>query len=80
MKELGILPIRFIIKARRLNYLYYLATKEKNSMLYRVFKLQWLEPEKGDWSVMAKADLEEVGLTLEDIERISKYKFKKIVK
>ena len=39
--ELGIMQIRFIIKAKRLNYyLYYSAIKEQNSMLYRVFNFQ----------------------------------------
>ena len=49
-------------------------------MLYRVFRIQWLEPENGDWSIMAKADLSELGLTLKDIEKMTKYTFKKVVK
>ena len=38
--ELGLIPIGTIIKARRLNYLHYLVSQPKQSMLYKVFKTQ----------------------------------------
>ena len=46
--ELGILPLGVIIKARRLNYLYYIMKREESEMLYRFFMTQWNNEVCGD--------------------------------
>ena len=46
--ETGCLNIGTIIKGRRLNFLQYLTKQDKNSMLYKFFKVQWDFPVKGD--------------------------------
>ena len=38
--ELGILPINVIVKARRINYLHYLVTRNQSEMLYKFFITQ----------------------------------------
>ena len=79
--ELGIHPIHVILKARRVNYLHYLATLEENEMLYKVFKAQWDYPVKDDWTIEVKKNLEELNITLalEEIKRKSANNFKRLV-
>ena len=48
--EMGCLPIRFIIKTRRLMFLHYILNQNENSLIYRFFKAQKQNPVKGDWS------------------------------
>ena len=80
--ELGILPIHVIIKARRINYLHSILSRDKTSMLYSFFITQWNNPTKGDWTEQVKEDLEDFSLpwTFEKIQTKSKEAFKRIVK
>ena len=55
--ELGCFRIRTIIKARRVNYLYYLLTLEKAEMLSRFFWCQWADNKKHDWTHQVRQDL-----------------------
>ena len=80
--ELGILNLETIIKARRLNYLHYLATRNINEMLYKFFATQWRHSTVGDWCLQARLDLSDFNLP-EDLDWIkskSKYSFKRLVK
>ena len=56
--ETGCTNIGTISKGRQLNFLHYLANQDKNSMLYKFFKVQWDFPVKGDWILDTKLDLE----------------------
>ena len=58
--ELGIVSIGTVIKAARVNYLHYLATRDENEMLYKVFIAQWNHPVRNDWSVTVKQDLRDL--------------------
>ena len=80
--ELGIIPIHVILKARRVNYLHYLATLKTDEMLYKVFKAQWDYPVKGDWTLDVRKNLEElnIDLTLEEIKQKSKNSFKRMTR
>ena len=80
--ELGITPIHVILKARRVNYLHYLATLKDDEMLYRVFKAQWDNPVKDDWTLEVKRNLEELNihLSLEEIQKKSTNSFKNLIK
>ena len=51
-------------------------------MLYQLFITQWLYPCEGDWTVQAKRDLRDLGLdsSIEWMETISKWSFKRLVK
>ena len=76
--ELGILNLETIIKARRLNYLHYLATRNINEMLYKFFATQWRHSTVGDWCLQARLDLSDFNLP-EDLDWIKsklKYSFK----
>ena len=63
--ELGIHPLGSILKGRRINYFYYLATRDHDSLLYKFFHTQWIDPTKGDLVLQMKRDLEDLELTME---------------
>ena len=80
--ELGVIPIGVIIKARRINYFYYLLTRNDNEMLSTFFKTQWYNEIEGDWTKQLKIDLDEFGLPCDFSYYKSKSKnsFKSLVK
>ena len=80
--ELGVVPIRVIIKARRVTYLHYLSKLEENQMLAKVFNTQWKYPAKDDWTVQVKEDLKDFGIKMDlvEIRKKSSYSFKIFVK
>jgi hypothetical protein len=80
--ELGIVPIRILIKGRRICYLHYLANLEKDEMLHKFFLTQWKYPCKNDWTLQVRKDLEEFGINddLEALKTKSQESFKRIVK
>ena len=80
--ELGVVPIRVIIKARRVTYLHYLTKLDKNQMLSKVFETQWKYPVRDDWTLQVQEDLKDlnIGMSLKEIEEKSEYSFKKHVK
>ena len=62
--ELGLIPIHIIIKARRVNYLHYLATLKEDEMLYKVFMAQWKYPVRGHWVLEVQKNLFELDIDL----------------
>ena len=55
--ELGCLPIRFIIKARRIMFLQTILKEDKNSLLYKFFMAQSDAASRDDWSIQVKVIL-----------------------
>ena len=80
--ELGLIPLHIILKARRINYLHYLANLSEKEMLYKAFIAQWTYPVKDDWTIKVKENLEEFGISysLEDMKTKSANSFKRMVK
>ena len=80
--ETGNIPIRFILKARRLNFLWYILNESEESLLRNCFNRQNENPSKGDWVLTVREDLRELGIKLdmEDIKNTGKEEFKSIVK
>ena len=80
--ELGLTPIRIIIKARRINYLHYLVNLKENEMLYSVFMAQCKNPTKDDWTVKVQKYLQdlELDMSLEKMKKKSQWSFKRLVK
>ena len=62
--ELGTIPIRYVIKSCRLHFLQYILKQDKDSLLYKIFQVQSRYPQKGDWILQIRQDLEDVKLTL----------------
>ena len=80
--ELGIIPIRVLMKSRRILYLYYLLQRSPSEMLSQFFWQQWSAPVKGDWTVTVRQDLADFDMSAdpEYLKSFSKYSFKKVVK
>ena len=80
--EMGICPIAWILKARRVVFLHYLVTLNKQQMLSRFFWARWKNPVRGDWTERVKSDLKDLGLDmeLEQIREMKKEKFKSLVR
>ena len=80
--ELGCLDIKTVIKARRINYLHYLTSRNPTEMLSKFFRVQWKYPTSQDWTEQVKSDLEEfnIPIDLEFIKSKSEYSFKNLVK
>ena len=79
--ETGCVPIQHIIKCRRIVYLHYLITLDKEQLLSKFFHAQKRNPTKGDWVQIVKQDLVDFGIeeNFEKIGQMKKEKFKEIV-
>ena len=80
--ETGTIPIRFIIKSRRLNFCWYLLNQDEDSLLGEFFKAQCDSPTKGDWVSGVTQDIKdlELNMTFDQIKDCSKEAFKDTVK
>ena len=56
--ELGVLPLREIIRKRRLLFLYYILQQKSESIISKVFETQRNNPTPKDWVTMIKRDLD----------------------
>ena len=81
--ELGVLPIRFLIKMRRILYLeQILKQRIQNSLIYRFFIAQMTEPTNNDWATQVMKDINDIKLEMElkDIEEVKSEEFEKVLK
>ena len=81
--ELGCLDVETVIKARRINYLHYLVTRNNYEMLSNFFFTQWKYPTNNkDWTEMVKLDLQDfdIPVDLDYIKSKSKSSFKSMVR
>ena len=79
--ETGAIPLRFILKGRRLMYLWTILQKSDDELVAKVYMAQKLFPVKDDFIYKIKEDMEDIGLNLEDedIKNMKKTKFKNLV-
>ena len=80
--ELGIIPFRNMIRARRLVFLHTILNEENNSMLSKFFKAQLKHKTKKDWVSTVLEDLEYLELThlgLEGIKVMKKEIFRRLI-
>ena len=80
--ELGILPLREIIRKRRLGFLYYILQQKEDSIISKVFKSQMNNPTPKDWVSTIVSDLKQLNLNIqfEDIKQMKKFDFMNTVK
>ena len=62
MLELGIIPLRFTIKMKRLSYFHHLLTSDSESLARKVLMKQIKKPKPGDWIKLVESDLKEIGI------------------
>ena len=80
--ELGIIPLREIIRKRRLGFLYYILQQKEDSIISKVFKSQMNNPTPKDWVSTIISDLKQLNLNIqfEDIKQMKKFDFMNTVK
>ena len=80
--ELGVSPIRNIIRSRRLNFLHYILHEEEKSLVHSFLTAQIENPVRNDCCQTFVEDMEVfiIGLEIEDIEKMSEEAFKALVK
>ena len=80
--EANILPFRHIIIARRLMYYWNILQKSESELVRKVLQTQQLSPVRNDWCLQVREDLKLCGITLTDseISKMTKYKFKNLVR
>ena len=60
--ETGCIPLRFIIKRKRIMFLHHLLTRREDALIKRVFWAQVEKPIKGYWCLVVREDLDALGL------------------
>ena len=80
--ELGLVPIRFIIVERRLNFLWYILHEDSESLIHMVLKKQLETPVPGDWGQACIKNLEELGIrmSMKDIENSNEESFRSMIR
>ena len=80
--ELGLVPFREIIRRRRLGFLHYILTEEKDSMIFKFFESQRKNKTSKDWVTTVLEDMKKLNLDMsfEEIGNMKKSVFLKIVK
>ena len=80
--ELGLIPVKFIIIARRLNFLHYILNRPDKDLLGQFFKIQNKYPTKNYWVTIVKEDLKLLNITeqFDEIKKNKKCTFSKMVK
>ena len=80
--ECGKMPVKFIVKMRRLMYYWHILTRNKDELIFKFYSAQKYSPSKGDWVHQVRKDLVDLKLELseEEISLMSQYQFKKLVR
>ena len=80
--ETGSLPIRHVIRSRRLCFLQTLLKRPEEEITRKIFETQKKNPSPGDWTLLVCEDQQQIGLQLSESEIASMPvdKFKEIIK
>ena len=68
--ETGCIPIKFLIKMRRIMFLHHILTRDTDALISQVLWAQVDQPVKGDWYIVVKEDLQDIGLSHLSFENI----------
>ena len=80
--ELGVIPIRYIMKMRRLNFLQYILQEDNKSLIHSFLQAQLEKPTKGDWAQSCIATLKEleIDLDMKEIKDMKITRFRNLVR
>ena len=80
--ELGCLPVRYIIKSKRLMFLHYILSHREESLIKMFFNAQIEQSKNTDWTSQVQKDIKElkINLSFEDIKAMSKNMFRNHIK
>ena len=80
--ELGCVPMRDLIKEKRLNFLYYILKEDPESLVHKFFQAQLKNMNKKDWVATVLEDLKELdleNLSMVDISNMKKGSFRNLI-
>ena len=60
--ELGCLPVRYIVKSKRVMFLHYILSQKEESLIKKFFNAQLENSTKTDWTFQVQKDLKELEL------------------
>ena len=80
--DTALLPIRYIIRQKRISYLHHILTRNENELISKVYFAQKRKPGKDDWVTTVHKDMEEIQFhhSDDDLKSMSKSYFKKILR
>ena len=80
--ELGIYPVRFELMKRKILFLHYLLNQDKKSMIYRILETTKENPSNNDFVKTCLKYLKQldINLSFEELEKMSKWSIRKLVK
>ena len=80
--ELGVLPLREIIRKRRLNFLHYILSQGSDKIIYKVFETQNKYRNNKDWVTSVEKDLLELDMnvTFVNIQQMRNATWKNMVR
>ena len=79
--DTGKLKFRYLIRIRRLMYLWHILNRNNSELIRRIYEAQKLSNNTGDWIKLVEADKKELEIDMKDeeIQNVSKDKFKEYV-
>ena len=80
--ELGIWPLKYVIIAKRLNFLKYILSESTTTLIRQVYDVLKQESRKGDFVYLVQKDLHEINMEMSDeqIHPFTNLKWQNIVK
>ena len=80
--ETGVVPIKWIIAQRRINYLKHILDRDESELIRKVYLAQREQPLRGDFVRLVEKNIKDIGLTYEQAtsNEITKEKLKSLVK
>ena len=80
--ETSQIPLKYILACRRIMYLHTILKRDKEELIRKVYSAQKEDPLKGDYCKYVSEDLEllELKITDSEIENMSRYQLKQMVK
>ena len=79
--ETGCIPIKYVIKMKRILYLHHILTRKDDALISRALWAQVNQPVKGDWCTVVSEDMETIGLSLsyQDIKNTNEDTLKTLI-
>ena len=76
--ELGVVPVRYVLMAKRLNMLHYILNESTSSTMYQVYEELKRDSRKGDFYSLIKKDFKDLDIQIneESIKNYSKNQWK----
>ena len=80
--ELGVVPVRYVLMAKRLNMLHYILNESTSSTMYQVYEELKRDSRKGDFYSLIKKDFKDLDIQIneESIKNYSKNQCKVFIK